>query len=501
MNKLSKIRMKLFLKLMSIIVMAPPLLAQTTGASKPKTVDSDWAVALPLPTVLEMLKSKNFALRVPKNTFDYSQQSPGQNVQSSVKGMSFQAGMSISTAQFAQNGEVSVTADLQGLGVSIDEVNFKLAVEIAPAPGAAPVSTKIEGTCQNVEALFVLPIKIDMKASFNEADQKFSITSWSWNIADVNYSWISSKCDGPGGISEFLRQRVFQKFVTSEQAKTYVIQQSQEFLNHSISSVMERLFSQSFFDAQLDFHVEKLKWSASQFNFEGRLRLTSGDGCLAFQLATGQKRIPLDANVKAAIMVKQMAFPEDLMLRNIQCAHERGLISFNGTTADIPDFKTLMENRTNQSYAWPDLGRFPTSQIFLMKTKTTDKLSMTSQQVSAGYQAQVTGQITSYWSSNSGPYVTFWTPLSATAKVNVVGDKLEFSMSAAKSVKVAYRFDQKVTDNFIDTSYFNQPVTDYMSKVSKSWSLPKFELPNQRKVTISALKVTAGKGWTFTLKD
>lgn len=469
---------------------ATVLLAGLKAKAQSAQMVSDWSMVLPSATVNEVIKAKNHAIRIEDKSFSYQETTAGQTVNASAEGLGMVAGMSISTAEFGANGDLSVGGSFQALTIRMRKLSFNVA-------GTLP----LKGSCSGVEAVFLMPVKVDLKAQLSNQGLTMGVTAWDWDIGAQPFLWMTRSCEGPAGISEFMKTKVFQKFVSSEQARTVVMKETEGLFNTTVGGMMDKMFAKTVNGMDTAFKVEKFSWNATAFSFDGSATVKAGAACPSFTLTNSRTRVEIDAASKAAIKPMQLMFPEEMVLNTIKCAHETQALFYNGTTADFPDFTALMKNRTNQGYVWPDLQSFPTTQTFVMKTMSTDKMSLVPTAVSSGFSGTLTTQVTSYWSSNTGPYVTFYTPLTATVKVGIEGTKLAFSMSSPKNVKLVRRFERTVSDQYLDTTQFDTPVTNFLSTLKKTWDLPSVQLPNKTTFIPSALTTTPGKVWIFTMKN
>lgn len=466
------------------------LLAGLKAKAQATQMVSDWAMVLPASTVNEVVKARNHAIRIADKSFTYQETTAGQTINASAEGLGMVAGMAISTAEFGANGDISVGGAFQALTIKMRKLSFNVA-------GTLP----LKGSCSGVEAVFLLPVKVDLKAQLSNQGLTMGVTSWNWDIGVQPFLWMTRSCEGPAGISEFMKTKVFQKFVASEQARAVVMTETEGLFNTTVGGLMDKMFSKTVNGMDTSFKVEKFSWNTSAFNFEGSATVTAGKACPSFTLSGSRARVAIDSTSKAAIKPMQLMFPEEMVLNTIKCAHETQALFYDGTTADFPDFTALMKNRTNQGYVWPDLQTFPMTQTFLMRTMSTDKMTIAPATAASGFSGTLTTQISSYWSSNTGPYVTFYTPLTATVKVAIEGSKLAFSMSSPKNVKLVRRFERAVSDQYLDTTQFDTPVTNFLSTLKKTWDLPSLQLPNKTTFVPSTLTTTPGKVWIFTMKN
>ena len=448
----------------------------------------------------------------------------------SVKGQDFyiQEPFTARLSKFSAAGQVRVLNsklnDGSGLSalVAIDNLvlrlpkfDFVYVVEIAVGDGRPPIKSTISGSCNDLLVGFKNPISSDFSGQLLPQGNVL-VQSLNWNADQVPYDWSVSKCEGPGGLSEFIKENVFPQLLRSSWAKDFIREQIAGKLTRQVGVI--KRFTQEFSGNQLIINPGYISWDSKAVKVSGISEFVPRVPCPIIQSELKQQPIPLDKNngitkiSSAASKNESIVLPEAFAFKIIQCFHELGYYEQKLSTAKITAFRDLQKSTFQQYFVWPDLGSYSSEQEFLMTNKTYESWNLINktEQVSSRpkevvMMAALTTTLASSWrfyndGKEGSPYVTFWTPLSAEISATMLSDRLQFKVVEVQAPKISYRFDKTVSNNLIDTKQFEPHVKDVLASTQFEFPLPKLNLGLNNVLRINSLETTgSGKNWVFSI--
>lgn len=321
------------------------------------------------------------------------------------------------------------------------------------------------------------------------------VSSLNWERRSGVWTVTADQCEAAPGFAAFLQEEMTRQWMSS----TVLASEIQREINSELSSLvkthlhLEKTVEEV--DTKLATDLVGFRDLGSVWAFPMNLKLSTVDPAKTCAvIVPGQK---ISENLFDIVpQQSELRFPEKVVQTWAQCLNQLGELKRTDRGQDISGFRSLMNSRFMQFFAWPDLMRFAKSTDFHFFTDSYGKLSLQpldsegdgaiAYSVVAQVRTRMMYPSQGKWTS----YMTFFTPVKVAALLAVSDSVLTVSMASRPETSLQYRFDvpsSLLYSTSVPISSIESNVKSTLASESRQFELPEIELGSGLKYRATGL--------------